>query len=504
MNLKKSLTCKASAVGLLCALGWVAAAWAGGGCLEITNGYFWDPLSSRYFIPRGIAYQTVNPPVGANQSFAQLDYDLLEFKKMYANSVRCEFVWNQVEPKEDVYDFSKPKHLVEQAEKLGLKLFVLIGFNYAPDWFTNDWRAINDVGSTSFVVNYEHPAVRRAYSNYITRVTAEFRTNAAIGAWILGNEYAYFDLWEASRHYLGFDTNYSIPSFRQYLSSNYHGDITALNDNWLTQYPDFDSVVMPRNYPPDRNDPGFHDLLQWRKQSIGGYVAVGAAAARAADPNHLLTYSMIGGLFGEADAHYTCEDAKVIVAQCAAAGVPLNFWSINNYALTRLDTELRSVAFGIGKHKAESGLPVMVSETGLSSTDGEPDQAGRQAPALASLMWEGLLSGAIGTHIFTWNDRSLYSLNYNNRERGFGIVNENRTIKVPVYSNIVKMFRQMENIQIEHLLAGSTNPPPNIQFFWSTNADMGWPRANHENDRIWSVLKRLGYQPGIIDDQQFE
>jgi hypothetical protein len=493
VNQKRSLTGKASALGLLCAFAGIASAWAGGGCLEIRNGYFWDPLTGRYFIPRGIAYQTWNPPVGANQSFAQLDYDLLEFKKMHANSVRCEFVWDQVQPKEDEFDFSKPDHLVRQAKKLGLKLFVLIGFNYAPRWFPN-----------SVVLNYEHPAARRAYSNYIAQVTARYSTNTAIGAWILGNEYAYFDLWEPARRYLGFDTNYSIPSFRQFLSSNYHGDISALTNNWLTQYPDFDSVAMPRNYPPDRNDPGFHDLLQWRKQSIASYVAVGAAAAKAADPNHLLTYSMIGGIFGEADAHYTCEDAKSIVARCADAGAPLSFWSINNYALTSAYVELRSVAFGIGKHKAESGLPVMVSETGLSSTDGLPDQAGRQAPALASLMWESLLSGAIGAHIFTWNDRSQYSLNYFYRERGFGVVNENRTIKVPVYSNVAKMFRQMENIQVEHLLGGSANPPPNVQFFWSTNADMGWPRANHENDRLWSALKRSGYQPGIIDDEQFE
>jgi hypothetical protein len=32
---------------------------------------------------------------------------------------------------------------------------------------------------------------------------------------------------------------------------------------------------------------------------------------------------------------------------------------------------------------------------------------------------------------------------------------------------------------------------------------MGWPRANHENNRLWGALKRLGYQPGIIYDQQF-
>src|SRR6266403_226371 len=170
MNLKRSLTCKASAAGLLCALGWVAAAWAGSGCLEITNRYFWDPVAGRYFIPRGIAYQTWNPPVGADQSFAQLDYDLLEFKKMYANSVRAEFVWNVVENPQGVFNWSKPDHLVAKAEELGLRLFVLIGYQYAPDWFPNQWKALNDHGSNSVVLAYENPYARLAYSNYIAQV----------------------------------------------------------------------------------------------------------------------------------------------------------------------------------------------------------------------------------------------------------------------------------------------------------------------------------------------
>ena len=38
-----------------------------------------------------------NPPVGMNQSLAQVEYDLIEFKKMHANSVRAEMVWNVVE-----------------------------------------------------------------------------------------------------------------------------------------------------------------------------------------------------------------------------------------------------------------------------------------------------------------------------------------------------------------------------------------------------------------------
>src|SRR5213593_4677401 len=48
------------------------AVWAGGGALEISGGYFWDPVSGQPFIPRGIAYQSFNPPVGANQSFEQV------------------------------------------------------------------------------------------------------------------------------------------------------------------------------------------------------------------------------------------------------------------------------------------------------------------------------------------------------------------------------------------------------------------------------------------------
>jgi hypothetical protein len=92
---KTWLTCKWFAAALMCTLASVASVWAGGGALEIRQGYFWDPIKQEIFIPRGIAYQLWNPPVGANQSFEQLHYDLVEIKKMYANSVRCELVWGR-------------------------------------------------------------------------------------------------------------------------------------------------------------------------------------------------------------------------------------------------------------------------------------------------------------------------------------------------------------------------------------------------------------------------
>ena len=120
--------------------------------LQMRNGYFWDPQKQEYFLARGIAYQLWNPPVGANQSFDQLTYDLTEFKKIYANSVRCEMVWGELEIGEGEYDWRKPDYLVSEAERLGLKLFVLIGFQYPPAWFPKELRAINALGLTPDVM----------------------------------------------------------------------------------------------------------------------------------------------------------------------------------------------------------------------------------------------------------------------------------------------------------------------------------------------------------------
>src|SRR5262245_31402554 len=393
---------------------------------------FWDPEKADYFVPRGFAYQTFNPPVGANQTFDQIEYDFTEFKKMYANSVRVEFVWNQIEPSQGQFDWSKPDFLVAKARELGLRLFVLIAFNYPPEWFPGACRGTNELGGSSFVVNYEHPEARRAYSNYVFQVANQYRNSSVVGAWILGNEYAYYDLWDSTpeKHFLGYDP-ISQASFRSYLRSFYSEDIGLLNQNWRTNFTSFDVVVVPASYPRNRtNDPGYFDLFQWRKQSIGDYVAVGAAAARRADTNHLRTYSMIGAIFTSRDAQYTCEDAATIVARCAAAGAPLDFWSLNNYPWAVEGTEMRSGDFGIAKYKAQSGgLPILITETGYSSSEdaqNQPGAAERQPWALPSQLWEAFMSAAIGVHIFTWNDRNLYRGDNHPREKGFGIVNQDR------------------------------------------------------------------------------
>ncbi len=469
--------------------------------ISMHNGYFWDPVTSNYWIPHGFAYQTINSAVFATQTPAQIEYDMLEMKKIHADSLRVDFTWGEIETNDNVFDWTRTDHIISTAEKLGLHIFPLIGYQYPPAWFPTNLLAVKQNGDRSAVLTYENESARAAYTDFISRVTSRYKDSPAVAAWILGNEYAYFDLWETDDPHLfvGYDS-VSQASFRNWLSNYYAGSISALNSNWGTSYSSFADVVMATNYPADRHDPGYHDLIQWRKHSIGSFVALGAVAARQADTNHLISYSMVGGIYNGFDANNTCEDAETIVEECQTAGAPLDFWAINNYAWALEGNELRSAQFGITKYQDQSGLPVLVTETGHSSTeDLFPGAAERQPDALPGQVWEAIMAGAIGVHIFTWNDRPMPQT----REQGFGVVGTNRIVK-PVYWNILETFRRMEQVNVDSLFGGSSNPTYDVLFYWGNDADMGWPRANQENCMLWGGLKRLGYEPGFMDEEAFD
>ena len=45
-------------------------------------------------------------------------------------------------------------------------------------------------GLISDVLNYNDPEAQRAYVDYVTHITERYHDRRAIGAWILGNEFA--------------------------------------------------------------------------------------------------------------------------------------------------------------------------------------------------------------------------------------------------------------------------------------------------------------------------
>ena len=477
--------------------------------LTIHRGYFWDTDRQETFIPHGFAYQIWNPPVFATQTLAEVDYDLEAMQQAHANSLRVELVWESVEPREGTYRWDQADHLVKKAEQLGLKLFILIGYQYPPSWFVANYpdAMARTATGPSPLLNYSHPQAKEAFARFIAAVCDRYKTSPAIGGWILGNEFAFYDLWENApiKNQVGYDEQVSLPSFRAFLAQTYGGNIGRLNTAWGTTFQSFAEVVMARNYPEDRADheairnSGYHDLIQWRKRTIGDFLAAGAKAAKTAAPEQLISYSIVAGIFNGLDPNYTAEDPLTITERCRAAGAPLNFMSLNLYSWALAGHQLRSLDFGIAKFRDLLDIPVLITETGHSSTETLfPGAAARQTEAIIGSTWEGLLSGAMGVHLFHWSDRNNFLATPHPREAGFGVVDQERRPKPKVYDAVRSMFQQMEELPLASLLVGSQALEPDILVYWPKDIDLGWNRANEETASLWGGLRRLGFRPKLI------
>ncbi len=240
------------------------------------------------------------------------------------------------------------------------------------------------------------------------------------------------------------------------------------------------------------------DAVQWREDSIANYTALGAKAARLADTNHLLSYSTVGMQWGEENWRYHAEDRGKITAACAATNAPLSFFSVNNYPWSVLGHESQNGQWGVSFTKKVSKIPVLYTETGFTSSEtmwpGMNEM--RQGPLIRNSLWESLECGAIGTHIFSWMDRTYIT----DREKGFGIVYADRSVK-PAFWVSRDTCMLMEQIKLRDLLSNSKDPKPDIAFLWTAAADSQYNRYECEMQQIAGALERLGFEPNFMDLQ---
>ena len=148
--------------------------------IQMRNGYFYDPAAAKAWVPHGIAYQTWNRPLGIWQTHDQIDYDLDEMKKMRANSIRVDFVWQHIEEAGDnQWDWANYDYLVQACEARDIRIFALIGYQWPPAWFPNDWYTMHppEVDSLgiphttrwqSDIIGYETPQARAQYAEFFS------------------------------------------------------------------------------------------------------------------------------------------------------------------------------------------------------------------------------------------------------------------------------------------------------------------------------------------------
>ncbi|KAL0488458.1 hypothetical protein AKO1_015645 [Acrasis kona] len=481
------------------------------------DGYFYDNDKGKSFIPRGISYQTFVQDIGQWITYPQIEYDLREMRKANINSVRVDFAWRDIESDgEGIYKWERFDFLVNICEQYDMKMLVLIGYQWPPNYFLGHpgqkaanlsdggWFSIHppspapglevlpetyifDEYWVSDVMSFTHPKSIEKYCKFLAAVSGRYKNSKAITGWVVGNEYGFLGLW--SFRFDGYEQS-SLDSFHKYLTDKYDNNIQEMNSIWKKDYKSFDAVMMPITY--DRDDPAWADLVQWREDNVANFIAQGVKAVRQADPNHLLTYSMVGMIFGGVDWMYQAEDNKKIAYACAAAGAPLAFWAINNYPSSYPGNELRTATFGI-EYAKRTGLPTVYTETGSSSTDagyiGFDDPEDRQGKLLRNNAWEAYTSGIIGVHIFTWPDRDYITV----REYGFGILKRYREPKKS-YQYMLELFYQVALIE-QHLPKLFTSlhfASYDVGFYWPSTVDQMYNRYQNNMAGIWGPMTRLG------------
>jgi len=502
--------------------------------VSIRDGYFWDANANSgagdYWLPRGIAYQTWNKPLGQWQSKKELIADLDRIQKLGADALRVDLVWGALEVREGVYQWDNYDLLLEECKKRGIRVFALIGYQWPPSWFSPDLYTKHppDIDHpkafwSSDIISFENPVAREKFAHFLVAVTERYSSSgvrkdlcSTIAAWILGNEYGYLGLWSVKHD--GYD-DASKRAFRSWLRKKYRSKIEALNEHWASDirawpgylpglpYKSFDDVDMPTPYGSSGVlDKGldtkfivsWNVLNQWRKQSVAEFVALAAKSVRKVDAEHLITYSAVGMHWGEIDSMYQAEDPHSIAEACKAAGAPLNFWSVNIYPHAPSESfELNTVKWGMNYASVSTGLPVFATETGSSSTETmyESNEL-LQAKMVRNAFWDVLMSGGMGVCLFHWHDRSAM---VSARERGYGLLRLNRSPK-PAYFAVQEAFRIFETTRFAKLLIGSHEQTPDVGIYHDEAVDTISKRYFLEVKGLFAALERAGFEPTFVKE----
>ena len=106
-----------------------------------------------------------------------------------AKYVRLSLVWDEIEPAEDVYDFSTPDELVRVSGEHGAAVALSIGMKAQrhPEFYIPDWVLRDRIVEPGEVIS-DDPVVRARALAMVTAATRHFAESDVIDAWLAENE----------------------------------------------------------------------------------------------------------------------------------------------------------------------------------------------------------------------------------------------------------------------------------------------------------------------------
>ncbi len=223
--------------------------------------------------------------------------DLEQIRDLGFNTVRTWVEWTAGEPRPGEYRFENLELLGELTNELGLKLFVQVYVDSAPDWVGREFEGAEFVAQNDAAIPsqaapgycFDHAGVREKILN--------FYREAAKAASRFPN-FVGWDLW-SEPHIINWAIIDYIPNatfcycahtqarFRSWLRDR-HGDLESLNRAWYRTFTEWGQVEAPRF----GTILSYTDFIDWRifvQRKLAEDLRMRAEAVRSVDPTRVVT-----------------------------------------------------------------------------------------------------------------------------------------------------------------------------------------------------------------------
>lgn len=223
--------------------------------------------------------------------------DLEQIRDLGFNTVRTWVEWTAVERRAGEYRFENLDLLGELTRELGLRLFIQVYVDSAPDWVGREFEGAEFVAQNDAAIPsqaapgycFDHPGVQAKI--------LDFYREAAKAASKFPN-FVGWDLW-SEPHIINWAIIDYIPNatfcyctntqarFRRWLQDKY-GDLESLNRAWYRTFSDWDQVEAPRF----GTILSYTDFIDWRRfiqQKLAEDLLLRAEAVRSVDSSRVVT-----------------------------------------------------------------------------------------------------------------------------------------------------------------------------------------------------------------------
>lgn len=358
-------------------------------------------------------------------SQSEWKHDLEQIKTLGFNTVRTWVEWAHCEPHPGEYSFQNLRMLMELAEEVGLRVFIQMYADSAPDWVGKQYPDAQFEAQSGEKVPSQaapgyctdHPDVARAVMNFYTEAASIAVKYPCLYGWDLWSE-PHIINWAIIKYVPDAQfcyCPYSQAAFREWLKHKY-GSIECLNKRWYRNFTEWEEVTPPRF----GTILSYTDYIDWKlfiMEKLASDLRMRYEAIRKSDPSHVITsHAAVPSLFTTPQWGDGTPDDFLMADMVDYYGTslypkhsfpdhhwpPIYFHSMGDFTRS---ANIQHNGFYVGELQAGYGTRGIVV--------GDPVTAGDHR----TWLWSALAKGARGVHFFAY-----YPMSSGYESGGYGLI----------------------------------------------------------------------------------